>query len=48
MKYLLCSALFTFSMAAQAQTRKDIIGCWTIPALREEYLSLMQKVVFLQ
>jgi hypothetical protein len=40
MKYLLSFAVVIWSMGAKAQTRKDFIGCWTMPGLIAENLSL--------
>jgi hypothetical protein len=40
MKYLLFLVLFIWSIAAKAQTSKELIGCWTMPAMKDENLSL--------
>jgi hypothetical protein len=40
MKYFLLITLLIYSANTQAQTRKEFIGCWTMPGLKDENLSL--------
>lgn len=40
MKHLLFATLLICSAATQAQTRNHVIGCWTMPGVKDEHLSL--------
>lgn len=40
MRQLLSVSLCLWCISSQAQTRKDLIGCWSMPGLKAENLSL--------